>query len=92
MRNQPKPLSHEDRRWQNIVRMGMVTAMSVDMSVQVRYTKRNGEVGNSTGKVIFFNGTPGMDTGSFTLDTADKGQRTINLHRVIGWRTEGDAQ
>lgn len=51
-------------------------------AVTVHYTKRDGSQSASTGTVSYFNGTPGMDTGSVTIDTLDKGPRTINLHRI----------
>ena len=51
--------------------------------VRLTYVKRNGAESSSTGEVIFHNGREGMDTMSVTLRTADKGDRTINLCRVI---------
>jgi hypothetical protein len=78
MRNEPKPLDRIDARRQRVnlaVLQGLETAT-------VRYTKRNGQESASTGRVAYFNGEPGMDTGSVTIETEDKGPRTINLHRI----------
>jgi hypothetical protein len=50
--------------------------------IALTYVKRDGTVSRSVGRVNYFSGTPGMDTHSVTLDTPDKGARTINLHRV----------
>ena len=50
--------------------------------MKVDYIKRDGSKSSSTGTVGDFSGTPGMDTGSVTILTEDKGPRTINLHRI----------
>lgn len=54
----------------------------VTTPVTVHYVKRDGSASSSRGTVQFFNGREGMDTMSVTLDTEDKGPRTINLCRV----------
>lgn len=80
MRNEPKPLSFEDAR---IQRQNRDILVNLNGPVTLHYVKRNGQKSHSTGTVAFFNGTPGMDTGSVTLHTPDKGDRTINLHRIF---------
>jgi hypothetical protein len=77
-RNEAKPLSLADARRQR-VNQRVLEGLS---EVTVRYTKRNGQESSSTGKVAYFNGQIGMDTGSVTIDTPDKGPRTINLHSI----------
>jgi hypothetical protein len=78
MRNEPKPLDRIDARRQRVNRDVL---QGLD-EVTVRYTKRNGTESSSTGRVAYFNGKPGYDTGSVTIETADKGPRTINLHLI----------
>lgn len=79
-RNIAKPLSPADHAIQK-VRHGHL--LSVDGPVTLTYVKRDGTTSSSTGTVGFFSGTPGMDTGSVTIETEDKGPRTINLHNII---------
>lgn len=79
MRNEPKPLGPDDfaRQTRNLNRLRAETG-----TVTVKYVKRDGKTSSSTGKVGFFNGKPGYDTGSVTIETEDKGPRTINLHSI----------
>lgn len=79
MRNEPKILPLEDQ----IRQIGFQKRLAGESGiVKVDYTKRNGERSSSTGTVGDFSGIPGMDTGSVTILTEDKGPRTINLHRI----------
>jgi hypothetical protein len=64
-------------------RVNLATLQAATGPVTVTYVKRDGKQSASTGTVGFFNGKPGMDTGSVTIETEDKGPRTINLHRII---------
>jgi hypothetical protein len=80
MRNQPKPLDHDDAIMQAINQRRLMNAKG---TVSVSYVKRNGQKSSSTGKVGFFNGRVGFDTGSVTIETEDKGPRTINLHSIV---------
>jgi hypothetical protein len=77
-RNEAKPLSLTDARRQR-VNQRVLEGLT---EVTVKYTKRDGTESSSTGKVAYFNGLIGYDTGSVTIDTLDKGPRTINLHRI----------
>ena len=86
MRNQPKPLGPIERYLQDRATEALAPFVSTETVVEVQYQKRNGDISSSTGKVAFFNGKPGFDTGSVTIDTADKGPRTINLHRIERYR------
>lgn len=79
MRNQPKPLSPADYERQS---RNLRILQGADKTVTVSYVKRNGQESSSTGTVAFFNGKPGYDTGSVTIETEDKGPRTVNLHRI----------
>jgi hypothetical protein len=78
MRNEPKPLSPIDARRQRVNQR----VLEGLQEVTVKYTKRDGTESSSTGTVKFFNGRIGYDTGSVTIDTPDKGPRTINLHSI----------
>lgn len=79
MRNQPKPLDLAD----SIRQYGFAHRLRDETGrVKVDYIKRDGSKSSSTGTVGDFSGTPGMDTGSVTILTEDKGPRTINLHRI----------
>lgn len=79
MRNQPKPLDLAD----SIRQDGMHRRLKSESGrVKVDYIKRDGSKSSSTGTVGDFSGIPGMDTGSITILTEDKGPRTINLHRI----------
>lgn len=82
MRNQPKPLDRIDsiRQSHNFNRLPNPESGKV---VKVTYGKRDGSVSSSTGPVAFFNGRIGYDTGSVTIADPTKGNRTINLHRII---------
>lgn len=82
MRNQPKPLDDLDNRRQERALDRLSPLAGSDKVVSVQYVKRNGQASSSTGRVTYFNGRPGMDTGSVTIETEDKGPRTINLHRI----------
>jgi hypothetical protein len=86
MRNEPKPLTANERVTQDSVLRDLEPLAGTDAVVEVHYIKRDGNKSSSTGKVAFFNGKPGFDTGSVTIDTADKGPRTINLHRIVAHR------
>ena len=86
MRNQPKPLNQTERFVQDRATEALKPFSGTDALVEVRYTKRNGDTSSSTGKVAFFNGIPGMDTGSVTIEDVTKGNRTINLHRITEYR------
>lgn len=79
MRNEPKPLDLADFTRQTGFHARLRNETGI---VKVDYTKRNGERSSSTGTVGDFSGMPGMDTGSVTILTEDKGPRTINLHRI----------
>lgn len=79
-RNEARPLSATDHAVQT---RNLHALQAVTEPVTVFYVKRDGSESQSTGKVAFFNGQPGMDTGSVTIDTDDKGPRTINLHRIV---------
>lgn len=78
MRNEPKPLNPIDARRQR-VNLKVLTGLE---TATVHYTKRDGTESSSTGRVAFFNGKPGYDTGSVTIETENKGPRTINLHSI----------
>lgn len=79
MRNEPKPLNPFDQRRQAI---NAKVLRAASTPVTVRYVKRNGQESASTGTVGFFNGRVGFDTYSVTIETDDKGPRTINLHSI----------
>ena len=79
-RNVAKPVSAHDAYH---ARKVADVLTPINREVTLTYVKRNGERSSSTGKVGAFSGIEGMDTHSVTLDTADKGPRTINLHRVV---------
>lgn len=81
MRNQPKPVSAFDAK--HAAHVARSLELASHREVTLSYVKRDGNTSSSTGTVKFFNGQPGMDTHSVTLDTLDKGPRTINLHRVV---------
>lgn len=82
-RNEAKPLSSDDYITQTVMHR-RIMAVPTGEPVRLEYTKRNGEKSSSTGPVLFFNGKPGYDTGSVTLDTPDKGRSTtVNIHRII---------
>lgn len=78
-RNIAKPLSAADHLRQKSVHASL---LGMEGPVRVYYTKRDGSPSFSKGEVTHFNGTPGMDTGSVTIDDPDKGPRTINMHRI----------
>lgn len=78
MRNIPKPLTRAECDHQH----DMLEALKAAETVTVDYTKRDATSGTATGTVKFFSGEPGMDTGSVTIETVDRGPRTINLHRI----------
>lgn len=86
MRNIPKPLNDVERFVQTAALDALKPLHETGKVVEVNYRKRDASAGTSTGTVKFFNGEPGMDTGSVTIDTADKGPRTINLHRITSYR------
>ena len=81
MRNEPKPLSPEEYDYQRKVRDALAPIDYRD--VRVKYRKRNGKESEAIGRVGFFSGKPGYDTGSVTIETIDRGPRTINLHRIF---------
>jgi hypothetical protein len=82
MRNEPKPLSREAAaRAYNF--QAALEALTDGPAVTLNYTKRDTSTSSSTGVVRFFNGREGMDTMSVTVETADKGMRTINLARIL---------
>lgn len=80
-RNQAKRLDFSDTRRQLDVHTELLRRGEDTMKVS--YVKRNGQESSSTGTVAFFNGRPGFDTGSVTIADREKGNRTINLHRII---------
>lgn len=80
-RNQAKPLSEIEVRYQRKV-ADILAVTSTYRDVALTYIKRDGTESRSVGRVKFFNGQIGYDTGSVTIDTIDKGYRTINLHRI----------
>jgi hypothetical protein len=80
-RNEAKPLSENDAYHQRKVWRALESVKDY-RDVGLTYIKRDGTTSRSAGKVLFFNGRIGFDTGSVTLDDPAKGQRTINLHRV----------
>lgn len=91
MRNQPKPLTDVERYTQSTALNALTPLQGTERMVELRYTKRPDRSGrvvesSSTGKVLFFNGIPGMDTGSVTIEDPSKGNRTINLHRITSYR------
>jgi hypothetical protein len=81
-RNVAKPLSEHDAYHQRKVWKALAAVDYRDVSLE--YVKRDGTKGTATGKVQFFNGRVGYDTGSVTIDTtATKGRpTTVNMHRV----------
>lgn len=79
-RNVAKPLSPADAAVQNVRHHDLLRRTG---PVTVSYLKRDGSKSSSRGKVGFFSGQPGFDTGSVTIETEDKGPRTVNLHRII---------
>jgi hypothetical protein len=82
-RNEAKPLSAALCAVQRENAQTLSTYLDSDTQVFVRYFKRNGTESSSTGKVTYFNGAVNMDTGSVTIDTDDKGPRTVNLHNIV---------
>lgn len=81
MRNQPKPITDDERR----AVIGLVHDLrDHDGPVRLSYGKRDGSTSISEGKVIGFEGDFNADTGSVVIDTfATKGRpSTINLVRV----------
>lgn len=82
-RNIAKHLSPTDHAVQSVRHIDLSHHMSKAHVVTVSYVKRDGNTSSSRGTVGFFSGQPGMDTGSVTIETEDKGPRTINLHRII---------
>lgn len=82
-RNIAKPLSQSDARMQSRNTEILRPFVGTDEPVCLHYVKRNGEKSTSRGTVQFFNGQPGMDTGSVTIADPVKGNRTINLHNII---------
>lgn len=87
MRNIPKPLNDTERYVQDGALAVLRPLMGTETVVNLKYRKRSGDTSECTGKVSFFSGEPGMDTGSVTIDTVDRGPRTINLHRISAHRT-----
>lgn len=81
-RNEAKPLSEFDAMRQRLNLNSLSPALQDGTVVTVEYVKRDGTTSSSTGVPTFVNGKPGFDTGSVTIETEDKGPRTINLHRI----------
>lgn len=81
-RNEAKPLTAPQYMRQRVNHTTLSKIKESDKPVRVYYVKRDGNPSFSEGTITHFNGRPGMDTGSVTLDTPDKGARTINLHRI----------
>jgi hypothetical protein len=79
-RNEAKPLDRVDSIRQSI---NAERLRNRNGEVTVHYRKRDETVSSSTGTVAFFNGKIGYDTGSVTIADPVKGNRTINLHRII---------
>lgn len=84
MRNEPKPLDHLDAQRQRLNLSILERAMAEGRVVTLEYVKRNGNLSSATGPVQFFNGKPGFDTGSVTVDSTESKGRptTVNLHRI----------
>lgn len=80
-RNEAKPLSETEYRYQTKVKNALAPTADY-RDVLVRYSKRDGTKSEAVGRVKFFSGKPGFDTGSVTIETRDRGNRTINLHRI----------
>lgn len=78
-RNVAKPVSAHDAYHAAKVRRHIAP---LTRNVALTYLKRDNSVSRSVGTVTSFCGKEGMDTHSVTILTADKGPRTINLHRV----------
>ncbi len=85
-RNHPVALTKTTAMRAYRLRDALVRAQEQGISVRLEYVKRDRTYGASEGTVSFFSGQDGMDTMSVTLDTADKGPRTINLCRVYDAR------
>lgn len=83
MRNQPKPLDAAENNQQARMTAKLSPLVGTDKVVEIHYVKRDGNVSASRGPVAFFNGAPGMDTGSVTIADDVKGNRTVNLHRIF---------
>ncbi len=81
-RNEPKSLSLVEHANQRVRQSHLADCMDREVTVTVSYVKRDGSASSSTGKVAYFNGRPGFDTGSVTINTEDKGPRTVNLHNI----------
>lgn len=79
-RNVAKPVSEHDAY--HAAKVARAIAPLTRM-VGLTYIKRDGTKSSSSGQVKFFSGVEGMDTHSVTIETPDKGNRTINLHRII---------
>lgn len=83
MRNQPKPLSPaDDKRVESLI--DYLRSRPERATIVLHYVKRDGSRSRSVGVLPDepFSGRPHHDTASVTLNTADKGPRTINLCRV----------
>ena len=78
-RNEAQPLSRDEAHRSYRLR----DRMSEGDNVTLWYRKRDGSASTSTGEVRYFSGKDGMDTMSVTVRTPDKGDRTINLCRVV---------
>ena len=83
MRNEPQRLSPADIFKQT----NNLDVLKGASKASVTYVKRDGKTSSSTGTIAYFNGRPGFDTGSVTIQTEDKGPRTINLHRIVDIKT-----
>lgn len=79
MRNEPKPLDRDEAARAYRLR----DRLTEGSEVTLWYRKRDGAASTSTGEVRYFSGKDGMDTMSVTVRTLDKGDRTINLCRVV---------
>ncbi|HEV7948346.1 MAG TPA: hypothetical protein VGP24_01140 [Glaciihabitans sp.] len=82
VRNIAKPLSIVESEYQHALVEQLSPLKDTDTLVELTYTRRDGMLSRSTGTVAYFSGEPGMDTGSVTVKTEDKGPRTVNLHRI----------
>lgn len=85
-RNRPLSLTRTAAEAAYRLRDNLTRAQAQGRAVRLEYVKRDRTFSASVGQVAFFSGQDGTDTMSVTLDTPDKGARTINLCRVVDAR------
>lgn len=84
MRNEPKPLDQKSAMRAYTLRAKLAEHEGdPSRPVGMNYVRRDGQTGTVTGEVRYFSGRDGMDTMSVTVRDTEKGDRTINLCRVI---------